>query len=211
MSGLLSDVRYVLRTLRQSPAFAAIAIGSLAIGIGANTAVFSVIRSLLLDPLPVEKPEELALVYWSSPSQSKALSYTELAGGSQEDRATGVKYQSNYSYPAYLTLTSLKDSGTEIFGFNFVPNVVVSIDDQPAVIVGGAVADGRYFSVLSGRRECLRRVAGVDRIQMARRRRRARKEAARSNRRPRRSRDLARPARREDRHTGAARSGCGTA
>ena len=148
MSGLLSDIRYVLRTLRQSPAFAAIAIGSLAIGIGANTALFSVIRSLMLDPLPVEKPEELALVYWSSPSQSKALSYTELAGGSQEDRATGVTYQSNYSYSAYLTLTSLKDSDTEIFGFNFVPNVVVSIDDQPAVVVGGAVADGRYFSVL---------------------------------------------------------------
>ena len=148
MSGLLSDVRYVLRILRQSPAFAVIAVGSLAIGIGANTAVFGVIRSLLLDPLPIEKPEELALVYWSSPSQSKALSYTELSGGSQEDRATGVRYQSNYSYPAYLTLTSVKDSDTEIFGFNFVPNVVVSIDDQPAVVVGGAVADGRYFSVL---------------------------------------------------------------
>ena len=99
-----SSERYPLRPenpLRQSPAFAAIAIGSLAIGIGANTALFSVIRSLLLEPLPVEKPEELALVYWSSPSQSKALSYTELAGGCQEDRATGVTYQSNYSYPAY--------------------------------------------------------------------------------------------------------------
>ena len=100
MSGLR---RYPLRPENPatSPAFAAIAIGSLAIGIGANTALFSVIRSLLLEPLPVEKPEELALVYWSSPSQSKALSYTELAGGGQEDRATGVTYQSNYSYPAY--------------------------------------------------------------------------------------------------------------
>ena len=77
----------------------------------------------------VEKPEELALVYWSSPSQSKALSYTELAGGSQEDRTTGVKYQSNYSYPAYPDADESQDSGTEIFGFQFVPNVVVSIDD----------------------------------------------------------------------------------
>ncbi len=148
MSGILNDLRYVLRTLRASPVFTVIAIGSLAIGIGANTAVFSVVRSLLLDPLPIEKPDELALVYWSSPSQAKALSYTELSGGGQEDRATGVRYQSNYSYPAYLTLTSVKSSDTEIFGFNFLRNVVVSIENQPSVVVGGAVADGRYFSAL---------------------------------------------------------------
>jgi predicted permease len=59
-----------------------------------------------------------------------------------------VSYQSNYSYRAYVTLASHVDPDTEIFGFNFVPNVVVSIDEQPSMVVGGAVADGRYFSVL---------------------------------------------------------------
>ena len=148
MSGLLNDIRYVLRTLRQSPAFAAIAIGSLAIGIGANTAVVGVVRSLLVDSLPVEKPEELALVYWSPPANRKAFPFSELSGSSQVDQRTGVSYQSNYSYPAYVTLASHANPDTEIFGFNFVPNVVVSVDDQPSILVSGAVADGRYFSVL---------------------------------------------------------------
>jgi putative ABC transport system permease protein len=56
---LLQDLRYAIRALRSSPGFAAVAILSLALGIGANTAIFSLMNSLLLKTLPVEKPEEL--------------------------------------------------------------------------------------------------------------------------------------------------------
>src|SRR5580704_11187411 len=56
---LIQDLRYALRALRSSPAFAAVAILSLALGIGANTAIFSLINSLILKTLPVPHPEQL--------------------------------------------------------------------------------------------------------------------------------------------------------
>ncbi len=59
MNGLSQDLRYALRQLRKSPAFAAVAIVSLALGIGANTAIFSLINSLMLKTLPVSDPQQL--------------------------------------------------------------------------------------------------------------------------------------------------------
>ncbi len=59
---LLQDLRYALRALRATPAFAAVAILSLALGIGANTAIFSLVNSLILKSLPVSHPEQLLQV-----------------------------------------------------------------------------------------------------------------------------------------------------
>ena len=53
----MSDLRYALRSLARSPGFASVAILSLALGIGANAPIYSVIRAVLLDPLPVAAPE----------------------------------------------------------------------------------------------------------------------------------------------------------
>jgi hypothetical protein len=63
MATSLSDFRYALRGLRRSPLFAAVAILSLALGIGANTAIFTLIDQILLRKLPVQAPEQLVMVY----------------------------------------------------------------------------------------------------------------------------------------------------
>ena len=68
MSGMLQDLRYALRTLRKSLGFAAVSILTIAIGIGANTTIFSWVRSLLLNPLPgAEQPERIVAIENTAP------------------------------------------------------------------------------------------------------------------------------------------------
>ena len=67
MTGLWNDVRFGLRGLFRSPTFTAITIGTLALGIGATTAIFSVVNGVLLKPLPFEHPDELVGVMHTAP------------------------------------------------------------------------------------------------------------------------------------------------
>ena len=141
----MTDLRYAFRSLRRTPLFSLIAVATLSLGIGANTAIFSVVRYLLLDPLPLPAPDQLALVYWAAElpgaSQVNSSSYT--------DPVSGGSYRSNYSYPMYRALKAAgAERGTQVTGFNFLRELSVGVANQPPVVAGGALADGDYFATL---------------------------------------------------------------
>src|SRR5262245_12424551 len=72
----LQDVRYALRSLRRSPGFAVVAILTLTLGIGATTAIFSVVDTILLRPLPYKDSDRLAVLWKSVPKKDIQTDWT---------------------------------------------------------------------------------------------------------------------------------------
>ena len=128
MNNALADLRYAVRGLRRSPLFASVAILSLALGIGANTAIFTLIDQILLRKLPVARPEELVMVYQRANNM-----------GSN----TGARMN---SYPLYQDLHQKAQPLADVICRRLF-DASVSVDNQTERVEGEMVS-GNYFSML---------------------------------------------------------------
>jgi macrolide transport system ATP-binding/permease protein len=129
MTGFLQDIRFTFRTLARRPVFFAGAVLSLALGIGANSAIFSCVNAILLRPLPVEEPARLVAVY-STAAQVPG----ELMG---------------VSYPNYLDLRESNDAFSDLLVYRPVP-MRLELGEGTESLTGEMVS-GNYFRILGVR------------------------------------------------------------
>jgi len=120
---LWQDLRYALRMLRRNPGFTAVAVFSLALGVGANALVFSVVDALLLRPLPVERPDQLAFL----------------------ETKSGI----TQSFPNYRDLRDRNQVFSGLVGYRLAPVELES--SSGASRIWGLLATGNYFDVLGVR------------------------------------------------------------
>ena len=134
MSTLLQDLRYAWRLLAKSPGFSAAAIVTLALGIGANAAIFTLLNALLLRPLPVRDPAGLWLV------------------GRGRNCCVNGGVQSSFDlfpYPLYATVRQQTDLFSDVAAFTPANSVVrFRVGDNPAASAQGKLVSSNYFSVL---------------------------------------------------------------
>ena len=128
MSTTLGNLRYALRGLRRSPLFASVAILSLALGIGANTAIFTLIDQILLRKLPVQSPEQLVMVYQRGSNM----------GSNMGDRMN--------SHPLFQDLQQKAAPFADVLCRRLVP-VSLSVANQTERVQAELVS-GNYFSML---------------------------------------------------------------
>jgi putative ABC transport system permease protein len=146
MSNLIQDFRYALRTLRKSAGFSIVAILTLAIGIGASTAIFSLLDQVLLRRLPVQKPEQLVLL--RSPGD---VSGSRWGDGGPEGQT--------FSYPMFKALREKNEALTGLLA-RYVTSVSVTYQGDTELAECELVS-GNYFEVL-GVRPALGRVFSMN-------------------------------------------------
>jgi predicted permease len=141
---LVADLRYALRSLRRTPALAAVVIVSLALGIGANTAIFSVLDSVMLALLPVHEPERLVLLTWSTQDWPRAY-VRDLEGSSYQTADNPGTTSYSFSTPMFEQLAAHGSVLATLFGFAANDqHVNVGLDGRAEDALVQAVSGG-YF------------------------------------------------------------------
>ena len=154
---LWADVRYALRLLRKSPVFTVVAVGSLALGIGANTAIFTVAQHMLLDRLNVPHPDELRMFYLSDP---RGDIVKELWGW-WDDHPSGGRVTTSFTYPVYEQLRAHNKSLADVMAFKPFGRMTVTIRGE-AEAAEVQMVSGNYYSVLGVRPQLGRGIQDSD-------------------------------------------------
>jgi len=153
MSTFLNDVKYGIRQLGRSPGFTTVAVVSLALGIGVNTAIFSLLNAVWMRSLPVPNPHELRIVNWSG--YNARLSH--FTGGSADATrgGSGARVSGSFPYPVYRDFKERVEGCSDVFAFCELSGLTVvgpkGATTTNAIMVSGDFFDGYGTQALIGR------------------------------------------------------------
>ncbi len=150
LDDLLQDLRFSTRLLSKSPGFTLVVVLSLALGIGANTAIFSLIDAVMLRMLPVKTPEQLRQVLWvSSSSPRKLRLHTSYSTGFCPEIAgvSSLNSGCSFSYPTFAQVSEQAQAFSQVFTFTWAGDLNVIVNGQ-AALASGELVSGDYFSGL---------------------------------------------------------------
>ena len=142
VDGFGQDLRLALRVLAKSPGFLAVAVISLGLGIGANTAIFSVAKRVLFDALPVARPAELRMLTWRSGHER----LVPPVWGDISSTPDGGLESNTFSYPVIEALRRQKDVFADLVAFKDVP-VTATVGNLPEV-VDAQMVTGNTFAAM---------------------------------------------------------------
>jgi predicted permease len=140
-SSTLQDIRYAFRMLRKSPGFTIVAVLTLALGIGANTAIFSFIDGILLRSLPVKDPKQLVVLRWSAHTRPK------LNGHSDYGDCLNLSGDCSFSLPFFKNLRDHTNAFSGMAAFAGPLDYDFS-GNGPASMAQGQFVSGDFFSTL---------------------------------------------------------------
>ena len=148
IENFLQDIRYGLRQLRRSPGFTAVVILSLALGIGANTTIFSLIDAVMLKMLPVQQPEQLVLLNWASQGRPGIMPWFahSLSGNFGQD-PTGRFTCTSFSYPIFDDIRVRNRAFSGVLAFADADRMSVGVGGE-AGLAQGQLVSGDFFSTL---------------------------------------------------------------
>jgi predicted permease len=153
---LSADLRFAARMLAKSPGFTAIAIGSLALGIGANTAIFSMAKAVLLDQLNVPRPGQLRLLAWHS--SHRGIVHSSWGDMRKIGDGTG---STSFSYPVYEQMRRQNHNLGDLFAFKNLGRLNVTVDGEAEVVQGDLVS-GNFYEQMSVQPQQGRAIAPSD-------------------------------------------------
>src|SRR5262245_44336154 len=139
---LRGDLRYTWRQLRRSPGFTAVAVLSLALGIGANTAIFCLMEAALWKPMPVRDPQQLRLLTWATGPEGIPDSTWD--DWSRVGPGGGGKVGASFSYAVFEALERDGRAFARVFAFKPLGRVTALVGDQAELLVGDLVSGGFY-------------------------------------------------------------------
>src|SRR5437762_13829294 len=126
MTTLLQDLRYAVRTFLKTPGFTLIAVLSIALGIAANTSIFTLVNAVLFKPMPVSHPEQLVALYTTEPNS---------------------RYPGEFSYPDYRDYRDHNEVFSDLFVHYGTAVSMKNLSDK-AELIWSELVTGNYFTGL---------------------------------------------------------------